>query len=216
VQADIITMSFGVDGVSESLDKAITFALEQVGRSGHPPLIFASASNTGLAKKERSYPASDSRVICAYALDGKGNDSSGLNPPAQSYGHNFGTLGHGIQVKWKTTSPTMASGTSYATPILAAIVANYLDWLIHYDARLRGKRKYLRTKKYVEEFLKAHMAVKKSDKSDFMFIHPERCFSLGGYEVHGPQHLDRMETADQRVDDRIVGDLNGWLDEIRD
>ncbi|KAI9150885.1 hypothetical protein HJFPF1_10662 [Paramyrothecium foliicola] len=111
VQADIITMSFGVEQLNMRLDEALSHVMNQLGNAGHTPLVFASASNSGLAKPSRSYPASDSRVICAYALDGVGNNSSGLNPPLSENAFNFGTLGHGVEVKWGGVKG-YASGTS--------------------------------------------------------------------------------------------------------
>ncbi|CAH0054820.1 unnamed protein product [Clonostachys solani] len=221
VKADIIAMSFGVKSVSDRIDKGLRIFEEAVGISGHTPLVFASASNSGLTTKSRSHPASDSRVICAYALDGVGNDSSGLNPPLASDAPNFGTFGHGIKVKWKNEE-TYTSGTSYATPVLAAITASYLAWLTHYENqenKLNPKHEYLWRKSYVERVFKAFMNYKKTPEDKMMFIHPENedGFSFGNHDVKGnaQQALDpEVIEDDAKTDARILMELNHWLDVI--
>lgn len=210
-------MSFGVSGVSDRLDQALGFVMKQTGVSGHTPLVFASASNAGLTTPGRSHPASDTgRVICAYALDGLGNDNSGLNPPREQHAPNFGTLGHGVKVKWKTEE-SYASGTSYAAPVLAAITANYLDWLFHFEDRLGRGKQYLWRKDYIERAFKEFMSYKQRSDDNMMFVHPENMdgFKFGNYDVRENEDVaPEVSEADAETSAWIVAKLNRWLKDI--
>lgn len=210
-------MSFGVSGTSVLLDEALDFVMRQTGISGHTPLVFASASNSGLARLGRSHPASDTaRVICAYALDGLGNDNSGLNPPREQHAPNFGTLGHGVKVKWKAEE-SYASGTSYAAPVLAAITANYLDWLFHFREELGPNREYLWTKNYIERAFKEFMSCKQSSGDDMIFVHPEneRGFHCGDDVVEENKVDPALSQADAKTSAWILAQLNRWLNQIK-
>lgn len=210
-------MSFGVSGVSDRLDQALEFVMKQTGISGHTPLVFASASNAGLTMPGRSHPASDTgRVICAYALDGRGNDMSGLNPPLEDHAPNFGTLGHGVKVKWGKEE-SYASGTSYAAPVLAAITANYLDWLFHFEERLGSGKQYLWRKDYIERAFKEFMSYKKRPDDKMMFIHPDNWwgFRCENHDVKENEEVaPAVSKADADTTTRVLTRLNGWLDSI--
>jgi hypothetical protein len=122
-------MSFGL---SESSVPPETFKKIQktIRDASHDSiLLFAAASNCG-GNGSRTYPANDSRVICAHAVDGSGNDNGGFNPPIEGYTDRFSTLGVAIECSWDGKS-VYKSGTSYATPILAGIAANVLDYAAH-------------------------------------------------------------------------------------
>jgi hypothetical protein len=128
-------------------------------------------------------------------------------------GSNFGTLGHGVDVKWNGQKGS-ASGTSYAAPILAAITANYLDWLIYYDAELDSKRGYLWEKDYIEKVLHDQMGVK---KHGMVFVHPETFFYFGKYDVADNHALDKVvQEADKETDSYCLSKLNSWLKVIGD
>lgn len=123
-EVDIINMSFGsrfeVPGVREAIRRSANTTPKET-------ILFAAASNSGI-NSERTFPATDSRVIAVHALDGKGNDLGGLNPSREGYYPNFGTLGLGIPTLWDGRVE-YKSGTSYAAPIAAGIAANCIEWL---------------------------------------------------------------------------------------
>jgi hypothetical protein len=172
VGADIIVMSFGLMAYSKTIDDAIEDAVGQRTAEGHRSLVFAAASNHGLSEKRRSYPGRDSKVIGVYTLDGLGNSAGSLNPPLMGDRFNFGTLGAGIDIKWDDEDD-FASGSSYSTPILAAITANYLDWLGHHKTTL-GNAKYelLRKKDKIEQVLESSMSTKKEASTRMLFVAP--------------------------------------------
>lgn len=124
VRVDIINMSFGSTTINQDIEMAIQKARDT---KPNPTIMFAAASNSGL-NIHRTFPASDMNVIGIHSLDGYGNDNGGLNPPILTHRDNFGTLGLGIEMLWEGVSE-FKSGSSYATPIGAAVAANLLIWL---------------------------------------------------------------------------------------
>jgi len=119
----IISMSFGLDIRDTEIDAAIHAAVNA------NISIFAAAANDG-GNKPRAYPSSRKHgVMCIHASDGLGNDG-GISPTPLSKGDNFSTLGIGISSKWKG-EPVHISGTSFATPIAAALAANALEFARH-------------------------------------------------------------------------------------
>lgn len=91
--------------------------------------MFAAAANSG-GNKPRAYTASrGSPVICVHASDGNGNDG-GISPDPLPDEPNFSTLGISIASKWKGDD-VLKSGTSFATPIAAALAADVLELARH-------------------------------------------------------------------------------------
>lgn len=89
-------------------------------------IMFASASNGGTGVP-RAYPACDYRVIAVHALSGDGDEGS-MNPITDGDNDAFGTLGYGVETTWQNKTRYL-NGTSYSTPIAAALVANYFEWI---------------------------------------------------------------------------------------
>jgi hypothetical protein len=90
-------------------------------------LIFAAASNSGAHSTEPAFPARVSNVFCIYAGDGMGN-SGRANPTPRKHLFNFLTLGEAVEAAWPHTLSEYPwklrkSGTSFATPVAAAIGA---------------------------------------------------------------------------------------------
>lgn len=91
---------------------------------GKDKLIFAAASNDG-GNGTRTYPALNEGVFAIHATNGRG-EPSGMNPPKE-FGDNFSTLGVAIDSQWKKKELSI-SGTSFATPVAAAMAANALEF----------------------------------------------------------------------------------------
>ncbi|CAI7622907.1 unnamed protein product [Penicillium pancosmium] len=122
-KVNIISMSFGLDNQDIDIDKAIHAAMRA------NISMFAAASNSG-GNKPRAYPSRRiNGVLCIHASDGAGNDG-GISPTPLKKRDNFSTLGISISSKWKR-KPIYVSGTSFATPIAAALVANVLEFARH-------------------------------------------------------------------------------------
>ncbi|KAL8407909.1 hypothetical protein RB594_006639 [Gaeumannomyces avenae] len=112
-------------------------------------LIFAAASNGG-ANQGRAYPASDDKVICIHSTSSLGRQSD-FSPDAE-ISPAIATVGEAVESWWPnhlSTDPDPdaegikhKSGTSFATPIAAAMAAN----LIRYARAHLGKEKAERMK----------------------------------------------------------------------
>jgi subtilisin family serine protease len=194
VKADIITMSFGWGVNVSTVNSAIIAARGRKTAGGHAPLFFASASNRGYLASGRSFPASENEnVIGVYAVDGVGTDNSTVNPPTMG-SHNFATFGHGVPVKWGGEDLHM-SGTSYATPILAATVANYLDWLGDSIATLKEEGyRTARQKSRVEQVLQL-MSVAVQE-SQMRFVAPGHFFKFRGLDYPTPTKIPKDVSGD--------------------
>jgi hypothetical protein len=116
---DIISMSFGFEHQNKAIDDAIERAFKA------DKLMFAAASNEG-GNKGRSRPGRNPNVICVHACDGKGNKGD-MSPSPMKRKDNFTTLGVAVSSRWKKQT-VYKSGTSFATPVAAAIAAGVLEF----------------------------------------------------------------------------------------
>ncbi|KAI1123342.1 hypothetical protein F5Y10DRAFT_270207 [Nemania abortiva] len=182
-QVDIISMSFGcetdVTVVADALDRASSVQHEDSSSriQRKKIILLAAASNNGRNSK-RTFPARHEGVIAIHSLDGNGNDEGGMNPSREGYFENFGTLGLGIKTSWDELrfQPTPSldipgnvapvtkykSGSSYATPIAAGIVANCIEWIDYMKAKGRlGPLQYasLRQPRGIRLMLKKQSAI---------------------------------------------------------
>lgn len=122
--ADIINLSIGLDEAAKGeMREVINDIVVKQGK-----LIFAAASNSG-GNGVRAYPANERGVFAIHATKWNGTSpEEDMNPPAQGGKmDNFATLGCGILSRWKGDDVRI-SGTSFATPIAAAIAANALEF----------------------------------------------------------------------------------------
>lgn len=125
---DIISMSFGYEAEVEVIEKALKIA------DDNNVLLIAAASNVGgnTALAQR-WPGTRDNVMSVYAAEGKGLQYAD-NPPPRPNAYNFSTLGVMVPV-WSVPdesgdSPGIyCTGTSYATPIAAAIAASVLEFI---------------------------------------------------------------------------------------
>jgi subtilisin family serine protease len=115
----IVSMSFGFEDKNDAIEEAIEKAFKA------DKLMFAAASNEG-GNKGRSRPSRSSNVICIHACDGKGNKGD-MSPSPVKKKDNFTTLGVAIRSRWKKKT-VYKSGTSFATPVAAAIAADVLEF----------------------------------------------------------------------------------------
>lgn len=127
--ADIISLSLGftrkVELIGNALDDAISPKDKTAG--ARPRLVFAAAANWGF-NRSLAFPASEKGVICVHATSGNGYDGQ-LGPKSDASLKNFpiGTLGVTVESEWNG-KPVWLKGTSYATPIAAAVAANVLEF----------------------------------------------------------------------------------------
>jgi hypothetical protein len=121
-------MSFGLNSLPET---KLTDEIDRL--VGQGKLVFAAASNRG-GNSGRTWPASHPRggVICIHAADELATPIANMNPlPLKDKDtkfplDNFMVLGR-TKSYWKMQD-IWISGTSFATPIAAAIAANVLEF----------------------------------------------------------------------------------------
>ncbi|KAL8375692.1 hypothetical protein RB595_007009 [Gaeumannomyces hyphopodioides] len=121
-QADIINLSFSLGCIEEP---KVGQAIRDLTYDNK--LIFVAASNTG-GYGLRLWPASMLSVFAIHAANEFGNVDRNMNPSPQPSGDNFATFGYGVKSYWKGHYRVI-SGTSFATPVAAAIAANILEFV---------------------------------------------------------------------------------------
>lgn len=155
-------MSFGFDKPIKSISDVI----ERASRTESPPLFLAATRNEG-ANNDMAWPASDSRVIGISSSDGYGVKSK-FNPNEKRTDLPIlYAFGEGVPVS--TAKPRIknyVSGTSYATPVAAALVANLVEYI--------------------------RMAVETSDHAQERYIQaPERLRKMRGMVAVLEKHMKR-------------------------
>lgn len=114
-------------------DEPIPLIREVIGKATKAeksPLFLAATRNDG-AHKSIAWPARDISVIGVSSTSGNGNASS-FNPPEKDTQSILYAFGEGVRIKAadpKNPEELMdqyVSGTSYATPVAAALAANLL------------------------------------------------------------------------------------------
>jgi hypothetical protein len=121
-------MSFGFEKCQECIEEAVKKAREK------DVVMFAAASNAGRNSRVSPCPAHATGVISVFATDSFG-EIQGFNPPVRRNQISFSTLGHNVNSAWpgrfvEDQNPqSCKSGTSIATPILAASVALALQFV---------------------------------------------------------------------------------------
>lgn len=124
--ADIINISLGLGQTCPRAgpDTDLGAEINRLVKGGK--LIFAAASNTG-NNGDQSWLANHEGVFCIHAASERGGQVSGLNPAPSPVLDNFATLGHDIDSFWDGKHRSI-SGTSFASPVAAAIAANVLEF----------------------------------------------------------------------------------------
>ncbi|KAK8877654.1 subtilisin-like protein [Apiospora arundinis] len=182
MKVNIISMSLGLDNRDTEIDIAIQAAVNA------NISVFAASSNEG-GNKTRAWPAKRNHgVICIHASDGKGNDGE-INPTPQLKGDNFTTLGIAIPSKWKG-EPLFISGTSFSTPIAAALVANVLEFARHRCGLSKHQQDKLHRYDGVRQVLELMLE--------------EGAGTRGGYDYVWPFHLWTPGRADRKVAELIA------------
>lgn len=177
LRVDIITMSFGFDKEKASVQAAILNAFSK------NILMFAAASNSG-GNRDVKYPARKDEVICVYATDGSGNPFKGNPTTMISSSFHFATLGEGVKSTWPRKlqdpppgpdepSERRQTGTSFATPIVAAIAACIIEFAVVQNL----SEDLLRVLKTRQGMQKTILRLMVDERSGLHYVHPWKMFS---------------------------------------
>jgi hypothetical protein len=175
--ADIISISFGLEEENDLIDAALDNAIS-AGK-----LIIAAASNNG-GLSGRSRPACREDVICIHATDGKGNKGS-MNPSPLPKKDNFATLGVAVPSRWKGKE-VWKSGTSFAVPIAVGFAADVLEFARYKCLNLTPRKLRLLHRKEGMQAIFRRMAEK---RDGYDFIHPNRLWK-GWQEKQAAQAIE--------------------------
>lgn len=174
----IISMSLGLESSIRDIEMdAAIHAAVSLNIS-----IFAAASNSG-GNKPRAYPSIRRGVICIHASDGVGNDGL-ISPTPLKKRDNFSTLGICIPSKWQGVE-THISGTSFATPIAAALIANVLEFARHKCELSEHEQTVLHHYDGVCQILRLMVE--------------ENAEARGGYDYIMPYHLWTAENSEANI-----------------
>ncbi|KAL8732289.1 MAG: hypothetical protein Q9166_002861 [cf. Caloplaca sp. 2 TL-2023] len=133
----IITLSFGWPQYHQAVADAIDHA------TMHSVLICAAASNGG-ANDDVAFPANFEPVICVHSTNEQGKPSNFTPNPHQTV-TNFAVLGENVRSAWPAREHGKSqSGTSTATPILAAVMALILEFVDQKPRKTPDEKRLLR------------------------------------------------------------------------
>jgi subtilisin family serine protease len=126
-EVDIINMSFGF----HESHREVKMALNRAVRDAKPILVFAAMSNDGSNRDRAAWPARDPNLaIGVHSCDHWGKPSP-FTPDRVSGSHNFMFVGERVITQWpeaKGGGFRLDSGTSFATPAVAAMAALVLGF----------------------------------------------------------------------------------------
>ncbi|KAI0966704.1 peptidase S8/S53 domain-containing protein [Xylaria arbuscula] len=120
--AHIVSLSLGFKSEIPVIKAALEEAINPESNPGR--IVIAAAGNWGY-NHPRAFPASQQGVLCVHAVNGIGVDGQ-FNVKVDA-NNRIATLGVDIVSEWQGKE-VWVSGTSFATPIVAAIAANILEF----------------------------------------------------------------------------------------
>ncbi|KAL8924395.1 MAG: hypothetical protein Q9172_002697 [Xanthocarpia lactea] len=175
----IITLSLGWPQYQKAVEDAIKYA------TMNNILICAAASNDG-ANDGIAFPANSHHVICVHSANEKGKPSD-FTPNPLPYEPNFAVLGENVRAAWPAREHGKSqTGTSVATPILAAVMALILEF-VDQKPRKTPEEKRLLLREYSPM---TNVLVAMSDEAE-------------GYRYVRPWKLMSSNVSRERVEARI-------------
>jgi len=170
-EVDIITISLALSEEDLDIDKELEEVLEPSSNNATRKIVFAAAGQNKGANEELAWPARKEHVIAIHATDGYGT-AANINPSGDKKKVNFATLGRNIPMEWFCDGCKgdirYISGTSFATPIAAAIAANVLEFASNRLKLTKDQKARLFSHTVMWKILRAMSA----PKGDYNYLQP--------------------------------------------
>jgi hypothetical protein len=174
-RVDVVNMSFGFsDHSTPELRSAIT-AAHQAGLK-----LFAAAGNDGQNVSSVAFPANAPEVFAVFASNGRGDWAGSINPPTGSLPR-WNTLGCGVPFRVHGKM-TCLSGTSYATPLVAGLIASTLHYLRDYRYRETTSREDRLTLARFEEHHGVETILRRTSGETAKYVAPWKLWKDGSSE----------------------------------
>ena len=187
-EVDIINMSFGFPSFKKGL-KGIQDAIDEAFKA--KILMFCAASNGG-GNDDIAYPANQDEVICINSADGQGTPST-FNPDEPAMGRNLCALGEDVRSSWPTKfklGQQRKSGTSFATPIAAALAAVVLDYARHH-AQSEDEKFYVSQLRKRKGMLEVFRFMTRN-RGNYLYLDPGKLFDKDMTNIYG-SILDKLK-----------------------
>ncbi|KAF5968161.1 thermostable alkaline protease [Fusarium bulbicola] len=163
-KADIINLSFSLGKMP---DPELAEVIEDL-VDCHQKLIFAAASNEG-SYGTRMWPAKAPGVFAIHATNDLGQLDTALNPGKESDRDNFAVLGSQIESYWAGKHISI-SGTSFASPVAAAIAANVLEIARRTEGLPESSKRGLNRYGAMRDLFRNHMSQNNANGADHVII----------------------------------------------
>lgn len=171
-------MSFGFPAHEEYLED-IQSAISTAFKASI--LMFCAASNGG-GNTGIAYPANQNEVICVNSANGLGRPSD-YNPGEAQEGRNLCALGEAVKSSWPKLRQQRKSGTSFATPIAAALAAVVLDYT---QQNMLESDKFTVSKLRMRKgMLKVLVELMSHKRSDYYYLDPGKLFNERTPNIYG-------------------------------
>jgi subtilisin family serine protease len=193
-KVDIVSMSLGWN---EDSDEDLRAVIDRAKTKN--VLIFAATSNEGI-RRGIAYPARADEVIAIDAADVYGSPSK-FNPPQGEKTQRFMVLGEAVRSAWPTSLNDdwneegwkRMSGTSFATPIAAAIAGLILEFSrqrpLCFDKKVEN---HLKSVAGMREVFSKLFSLKTADSSHFKYLDPFQLFHCISREEAGGEWYENL------------------------
>lgn len=177
-EVNIISMSFGFP----AYDKHLEGIQRAIGKASSARILMFCAASNGGGNTSIAYPANQNEVICVNSANGLGCPSE-YNPGEAQEGRNLCALGEAVKSSWPKLQQQRKSGTSFATPIAAALAAVVLDYV---RQNMPDSDEFMISKLQMRKgMLEVLVKLMSRKRSDYYYLDPGKLFNEREQNIYG-------------------------------